>query len=75
MKTVLVYFLGGCTFSEVAALRFIAQKQSKSQVLVRRSNNIIIAWNKVYDIYCSLPLIDFLLCLSALTNSAFCQRE
>ena len=33
MKTVLVYFLGGCTFAEVAALRMLAQRESKQHTL------------------------------------------
>lgn len=33
LKTVLVYFLGGCTFSEVAALRLLAQRE-KLQIII-----------------------------------------
>ena len=34
MKTVLVYFLGGCTFAEVAALRMLAQRESKQHIFL-----------------------------------------
>jgi len=34
VKTVLVYFLGGCTFAEVAALRMLAQRESKQYIFL-----------------------------------------
>ena len=44
MRKVLVYFIGGCTFSEIAALRMIANRDSEFNF-----HCILILYN--YDLY------------------------
>ncbi|XP_041371533.1 vacuolar protein sorting-associated protein 33B-like [Gigantopelta aegis] len=34
LKTVLVYFLGGCTFSEIAALRYLARTEAGWKIII-----------------------------------------
>ncbi|KTW30756.1 hypothetical protein T552_00468 [Pneumocystis carinii B80] len=45
-KTTIIFFLGGCTFTEIAALRFIAKKESSREFIIMTTSiingNIII---------------------------------
>ncbi|KAG0650669.1 Vacuolar sorting-associated 33A [Hyphodiscus hymeniophilus] len=46
-KTVFVVFLGGITFTEIAALRFIAQKEPRKQIVI--CTTLIISGNRIMD--------------------------
>ncbi|KAG5519157.1 hypothetical protein PMAC_002245 [Pneumocystis sp. 'macacae'] len=40
-KTTIVFFLGGCTFTEIAALRFIAEQEKNSREIIIITTSII----------------------------------
>jgi len=46
-KTALVVFLGGITFTEIAALRFIAKKEPRKQIIICTTS--IISGNRIMD--------------------------
>ncbi|KAG4306124.1 hypothetical protein PORY_000112 [Pneumocystis oryctolagi] len=40
-KTTIIFFLGGCTFTEIAALRFIAKQEKNSREIIIMTTSII----------------------------------
>jgi vacuolar protein sorting-associated protein 33A len=40
-KVILVFFIGGCTFAEISALRFLAQKDDNNIEFVIATTNLI----------------------------------